>query len=76
MKQLKEELLKGLKILSESDRDLRTLTIWCNSNFSKGSDKNIKISIKKILDELIESKKIFTSKININKKRYEVYNLK
>lgn len=29
---LTEELLQGLKMLSENDRDLRTLAIFCNPN--------------------------------------------
>jgi hypothetical protein len=50
--ELKQELIKGLKVLDENDRDLRTLTIFCNPNFIRGPDKSVKPKILKFLNEM------------------------
>jgi hypothetical protein len=60
---LKEELLKLLKNLPQSNRDMRTLAVCCNPNFSRGSDESVRKELRNILidmenkNEVIQEKK-------------------
>lgn len=69
MKKLDDELLHGLEVIPENARDLQSLTIWCNSNYKRGSDKKVKISILKILQKLEKE-----NKITKKNKKFNVYN--
>lgn len=64
MIELEKELIKGLKVLDENDRDLRTLTIFCNPNFHRGPDKIVKSKILKFLNEM-EKQKLVNKKNKI-----------
>ena len=51
--EIKKELIHGLKVLDSENRNIRSLTIFCNPNFSKGSDSEVKDCILRLLQELI-----------------------
>lgn len=52
--ELEKELLKGLKVLAPGDRNIKALTIYCNPNYTRGSDSEIsKLSVA-ILDKLVD----------------------
>ena len=78
---LKNELIKGLKVLDENDRDLRTLTIFCNPNFIRGADRDIKPEILKMLNKMEKQGKISKKKkkihciINHPAKEFVLYSL-
>ena len=72
---LEEELIDGLKIIPENDRDLKSLTIWCNLNHINGSDSEIKNRVKKILLKLQSEKKLKTKKKTPYNKRYVLFSL-
>ena len=65
---LYKEILKGLKVLSENDRDVQTLTVWCNPNFKYGADRDIRAKILEIL-KVLEEKGIISKK----KKKIQIY---
>lgn len=75
VKPLEQELLNGLEKNSKNERDLRTLTIWCNPNYIRGSDRDTKIEILKILKNWeAEGKTRRETKLLYNKK-YELWSL-
>ena len=75
VKPLEQELLNGLEKNSKNERDLRTLTIWCNPNYIRGSDRDTKIEILKILKNWeTEGKTRRETKLLYNKK-YELWSL-
>lgn len=75
MKDLEQELLEGLKNLSENDCDLRSLTIWCNPNFIRSSDRETKIKILEILKRLKKENKITSKRKTVNNMKYVLYSL-
>lgn len=75
MIKLKEELIKGLKIIPESNRDLRTITIYCNPNFIRGSDESVRGELGKILMELENKNKVIQEKKKFNRTVKTIYRL-
>ena len=75
MKDLEQELLEGLKKMAENDCDLRSLTIWCNPNFVRESDRETKIKILEILTSLKEENKITSKKTTLHTREYVLYSL-
>jgi len=64
-----------LKSLPETNRDMKTLTIYCNPNFTHGSDTSVRGELEKILMDLENEKKVIQKKITFCKKRILVYSL-
>lgn len=52
--ELEKEILKGLKALGSEDRDIKSITIWCNPRHVYGPDYLIKNKIQNILKNLID----------------------
>ena len=65
---LKSKVLKGLEILDENDRDIRTLMIWINPNHKYGADQDIQPKMLEILRDL-EKRGIISKK----EKKLNVY---
>jgi len=72
---LKEDLLKALKSLPKTNRDMRSITIFCNPNFIHGSDTSVRGELEKILIDLENQKKVIQKKITFCRKRITVYTL-
>ncbi len=70
---LEEELLKALKILPENNRDMRTITIYCNPNFIRGSDTSVREELEKILMKMENEKKVIQKKIKFGRRIITVY---
>ena len=72
--ELEQEILEVLKILEIEDRDIKSITIWCNLNpkSTHVPDKSIKKRILPILEKLMKSGKI---KHHKSPKNREVYSL-
>lgn len=75
IKPLEQELLDGLEKISKNERDLRTLTIWCNPNYIRSSDRDTKIEILKILKNLEEEAKVRVETKKLHNKKYELWSL-
>jgi len=82
MESLEKELLHGLEVIPENDRDLHSLVIWCNPNFIRGAEKDLQPKILKILNRFKKEGKITTKKKLIkvspthSKKQFLLYSLK
>ena len=72
---LKEELLKALKIIPEPNRDMKTITIYCNPNFKYGSDTAIRQELEKILMDLENKKKVIQEKKKFHRTVKTIYSL-
>jgi hypothetical protein len=70
---LKEELLKALKIIPEPNRDMRTITIYCNPNFTHGSDTSIRIELEKILMDLENKNEVIQKRVKIGRTVKTIY---
>lgn len=70
-----EDLVHGLKVLEKYDRDLRSLTIFCNAKFSKGTDTEVSDKLKDILKTLISKGEVKRDVIKINHRDFKVYSL-
>jgi len=55
---LESEIIQRLQVLSGNDRDIKTLAIFCNPNFIRGSDKKVQQEILKILNKLKKEGKV------------------
>jgi len=82
MLELKQELIHGLEVLDENDRDLRTLAIFCNPNHVRGADRDVKPKILKILNDMEKQNKIshktklISSRISYGPQEFVCYSLK
>ena len=72
---LKEELIKGLKIIPESNRDLKTIAIYCNPNFIRGSDESVRGEIEGILMDLENKNEVIQEKKKFNRTVKTIYTL-
>ena len=61
--ELKKEVLKALKALEPNDRDLKSITIYCNPNYIYGPDYLIQEKIKTILKKLIQKNLVIQEKV-------------
>ncbi|MFX1503555.1 MAG: hypothetical protein ACFFDH_21515 [Promethearchaeota archaeon] len=68
--EMKKELIHGLKVLDPENRNIGSLTIWCNPNFSNGSDSEIKDRVLLILQELIIDGQVIQEKSPKNRSIY------
>ena len=82
MKELKKEILHGLKNLEENDKDIRTLVIWCNPNNIRGADRDLRPKVLEILEDLKKKgivtrkkKKLSVYTQHHSKKEYELWSL-
>lgn len=77
VKDLVKELLHGLKCLAKTDRDLKSLVIWCNPNRIRGSDEGVKLELLKILNSLESQDMISKEKkklgFNTNSEGFTLY---
>ena len=62
---LRTEVLHSIKALGEKDCDLKTITICCNPNYIRGSDKDLKPLIQKALDDFVLADVLFIKKSQI-----------
>lgn len=63
--EIKENMIHLLNILPPFDRDLRTLTVCCNTNHCFGTDKELKPILETIINELLDKGKITAGKYTI-----------
>ena len=77
VKNLVKELLHGLKCLAKTDRDLKSLVIWCNPNRIRGSDAGVRLELSKILNSLesqgMVSKEKRKLRLNSNSEGFTLY---
>ncbi|MFW9951053.1 MAG: hypothetical protein ACFFKA_13125 [Candidatus Thorarchaeota archaeon] len=69
---LKHELIKALKKLSVEDRDVKSLTIYCNPNFVRGPDYEVQEKVIQQLTQLISNGCVM-KEISLNNR--EVYTI-
>ncbi len=69
---LEKEILHSLSVRYIEDRDIKSLVINCNPNFSRGPDYQIEKKIVKILNKLIDKKII---KKEMNPKGRDVFSI-
>lgn len=73
---LEDEVIHALEVLSLKDRDVNSLTIFCNPNKCRGGDKEVRELVKIILNDLKNLNELASKKIKINGKNVEVFTLK
>ena len=74
--ELEKELLQGLKALGPEDRNIKALTIFCNSNYSKGSDQEIRTLITEILTKFVNKGIVIKEKSSKNRDIFSLIKLK
>ena len=63
---LQQQIIDTLNILAPRDRDLKSITITLNPNYCKGSDMDLKESIKKELNTMIKQGLIKQNKLEFH----------
>lgn len=70
---LEQEILHGLKVLEVEDRDFKSLLVWINPNYIRGSNLEAGVLLRKELNKLIEMGSIKKEK---SPKNRIIYSLK
>ena len=63
---LEDEILQALEVLSRNDRDIKSIAIWCNPNYSRGGDSEVRKEVRSILTKLKKEGRVSTEKVRVN----------
>ena len=74
--ELEKELLNGLNVLAPGDRNIKALTIYCNPNYTRGSDTKISKLCGSILEKLIVQEIVIKETDTNGKDMYSLSNKK